>query len=262
MDDLPDNATASDLTALADGSLDPARRSDVLAAVDRSPELAAALAEQRDAVTLVRSVDVDAPAELHRRVGALAGAPRRRRPVAWRPGLAAAGVTVGVAVLAAAIVIATGGGGSPSSTPSVGRATALTLSPATAPAPVKSPVHRTELAAAVDGVSFPYWEDRFGWRAVGARHDSVGGRALTTVFYANARGQRIGYAILAGPPPGMRAGAVAWRGGVPFRLLSQDGAHVVTWLRAGRLCVVAGRGVDTRTLLRLASWSGEGPVVS
>ena len=48
---------------------------------------------------------------------------------------------------------------------------------------------------------------------------------------------------------------IAWRGGVSYRLLTENGAAVVTWLRDGHLCVVSGRGVSSATLLRLASWS-------
>jgi hypothetical protein len=48
---------------------------------------------------------------------------------------------------------------------------------------------------------------------------------------------------------------IAWRSGVAYRLLTQSGAAVVTWLRDGHLCVVSGRGVSSATLLRLAIWS-------
>jgi hypothetical protein len=47
------------------------------------------------------------------------------------------------------------------------------------------------------------------------------------------------------------------RWGVSYRVLSQDGATVVSWQRAGHLCVVSGRGVNARTLLSLASWDSE-----
>jgi hypothetical protein len=47
---------------------------------------------------------------------------------------------------------------------------------------------------------------------------------------------------------------------VPFRLLSEHGAPVVTWLRDGRLCVVSGQGVSGATLLRLASWDAHASV--
>ena len=139
---------------------------------------------------------------------------------------------------------------------SLRQVTAPTLRAATLPAPSESSAHHTQLAAAVDGVPFPYWGERFGWRSTGTRSDLIDGRTVTTVFYANGGGQRIGYAILAGNSvPRIDGGAVAWRGGVAYRLLAENSASVVTWVRDGHLCVVSGHGVPSATLLRLASWS-------
>ena len=158
------------------------------------------------------------------------------------------------AVVAVALAVVLSGGGSP--TISLGQAAAPTLRAATLPAPPESSAHHAQLAAAVDGVKFPYWEDRFGWRSTGARTDRVDGRAVTTVFYADSSGRRIGYAILAGTPaPRIGGGTIAWRDGVPYRLLAEHGAAAVTWVRDGHLCVISGRGVSNATLLRLASWS-------
>jgi hypothetical protein len=42
---------------------------------------------------------------------------------------------------------------------------------------------------------------------------------------------------------------------VPYRLLTENGASVVTWQRDGHLCVLSGHSVSSATLLRLASWS-------
>jgi hypothetical protein len=87
----------------------------------------------------------------------------------------------------------------------------------------------------------------------------VGGRTVTTVFYANQTGQRIGYAIVAGTPaPWVSGGVAKWRDGISYRLSTGQGASVVTWLRHGRLCVLSGRGVDGATLLLLASWGERG----
>jgi hypothetical protein len=156
--------------------------------------------------------------------------------------------------VAIALAVGLSGGGSP--TLSMGQAAAPTLRAATLPAPPESSAHREQLAAAVDGVKFPYWEDRFGWRSTGARTDRVDGHAVTTVFYADSSGRRIGYAILAGTPaPRSGGGTIAWRDGMPYRLLTEHGAAAVTWVRDGHLCVVSGRGVSSATLLRLASWS-------
>ena len=77
---------------------------------------------------------------------------------------------------------------------------ALTRLAPTAGAPPESAGDPAQLALAVDGVAFPYWEGRLGWHSAGARTDHIGGRTVTTVFYANSAGQRIGYAIVAGTP--------------------------------------------------------------
>jgi len=222
----------------------------------------------------VRSIDARAPDELHRRVGLLVNAHEqgaRRGPIPARRardgrsklGLGLAGALVAAAVVAVALTLALSGGrGGGAPTLTLREASALTLSAATAPAPAESPSDRGHLAAAVDGVAFPYWEDHFGWRSTGARSGRLGGRAVTTVFYENG-GRRLGYAIVAGTPaPRLSGGVVAWRAGVPYRLISNGEAHMISWLRNGHLCVVSARGVDSATLLRLASFTDSGYISS
>jgi hypothetical protein len=232
--------------------------------------------EQERVAELVRAVDVRAPEALHRRVqemvaahpasrrrarggpghGARTGAPDGALYGRLRPTLAAMAVA---AIAGAAVALLTGGGGShPGSgvEPSVSAASRLTLSAAITGAPEESRTHSEQLDVAVDGVAFPYWKERFGWRATGTRTDTIGGRSVRTVFYSGPRGRRIGYAILAGAPaPATRGGTVVWRGGAPYRLQRVGGVPVVTWRREGRLCVLSGRGVSDATLVRLASWS-------
>jgi hypothetical protein len=222
--------------------------------------------EQRRIAELLRSFDVSAPESLHRHVESLVAA-RQERHVAWRAsrrvfspvGLAGAGA-VAAAVVAVAIAVGLGSGGS-SPAVSFSQAAASTLRAATLPAPPESEAHYTQLAVAVNGVPFPYWSERFGWRSTGLRTDRVDGRLVTTVFYADSSGRRIGYAILAGTPvPRVGGGVIVWRGGVSYRLLTENGTAVVTWLREGHLCLVSGRGVSSATLLRLASWSDHATV--
>ena len=180
---------------------------------------------ESELIELVRSSEVRAPDSLHRQVGTLLASRRRRRLALHPPALAA----MAAAVVAIVIAVSPGGG---SSALSLRQAAAPTLRAATFPAPPESEAHHAQLAAAVDGVPFPYWEDRFGWRSTGMRSDQIAGRAITTVFYADASGRRIGYAIIAGhPAPQISGGAVFWRGGVPYRLLTENGASVVTWRR-------------------------------
>ncbi len=244
--------------------------------------------QPEEIVELIRSIDVGAPASLHARIDELvAGAtpgrrPKRRLPrplLAGATALAAlvAGATPGrrpkrrlprpllagataLATLVVALVLTLGGGGGPA--PIVQDAAALTLRPATAPPPAESHARRGQLAAAVEGVAFPYWEESLGWRSNGTREDRIDGRPVMTVFYVDARGQRLGYAI-AGGGDGWGSvlresgGSVHWRHGTAYRLLRLHGAQTVVWLRSGRLCVLSGRGVPAATLLRLAGW-GDG----
>ena len=219
---------------------------------------------ESELVEFVRSIDVRAPESLHSRVQALVadasrrkgrrGTGHRRAPAFARYAIAGA---LAAAVVASAIAIGLSGG---SNGPFIRPTSALTLGRSTAAAPRKTP-GTAHLAAAVDGVAFPYWEDRFGWRSTGTRSDRVNGRAVTTVFYADRAGRQIGYAIVAGTPaPTQDRGAIAWRDGTRFRVLQLDGATVVSWLRDGHLCVVAGRGVSAAMLLALASWHDRGSV--
>jgi hypothetical protein len=207
---------------------------------------------------------VKAPESLHLRVQdmvdeAQSRAPARRR-IGWtmltgRFSIAAAGAALTAAVAIALAVTLPGGGNSSALTPRA--AATLALAPATSPAPSESASNRSELTASVGGVAFPYWKERFGWRDSGARSDTLGGRAVTTVFYSNAGGRRVGYAIVAGPAPPSGGGTIVRRWGVSYRLSSQDHANVIVWRRGGHLCVMAGRGVSARTLLSLASWGSE-----
>ncbi len=219
--------------------------------------------DERRIAELLRSFDAPAPESLHRRIESLVAshqsrfaprAPRRGLGRFSALGLASAGA-VAAAVVVVVIAVGLGGGGS-APTVSFGQAAASTLRAARLPAPPESQAHHAQLAVAVDGMPFPYWSERFGWRSTGSRTDRVDGRSITTIFYGDSSGRRIGYAILAGTPaPRVGGGVIAWRGGVSYRLLSENGAAVVTWLRDGHLCVVSGRGVSSATLLELASWS-------
>ncbi len=221
-------------------------------------------ADEAELIELVRSIDVPAPASLHRKVDAIiaersGGARRARgrrqgtatRPFGLAPRLAAVGA-IAAAVIALAVAFSLSGS---SSTLSMRDAAALTHRAATHPAPAENSRDKRELAAAVDGVSFPYWGGHLGWHTTGSRSDQIDGRAVTTIFYENGHGKRIGYSIVAGAAPSQGSGGVvSRRDGTPYRLLTIDGAPVVTWQRNGHLCVVSGHGVGGATLLRLASW--------
>lgn len=215
---------------------------------------------ENDIATL--AANVKAPASLHQRIDAMATEAQQRSParrrIGWRmPArrLALAGATALAALGVVLAVTFSGGAGGRAFTPQA--AAQLALSRATLPAPSESASNRSQLAASVAGVAFPYWKERFGWRGSGARSDTLGGRTVTTVFYSNPNGQRIGYAIVAGPAPRASGGSIVRRWGVSYRLSSHDGANVIVWRRGGHLCVIAGRGVRPGTLLKLASWGSE-----
>jgi hypothetical protein len=231
------------------------------------------MSEQRprtetELIAFVRSSDVRAPEELHRSVESLIAdrsrgreRPRDSGRSGLRFGLGFAGTVVIAAAVAIALAVGLSGSGTPKLT--LSQASALTLRPATLPAPAESTRNDGQLTAAVDSISFPYWEDRFGWRATGERTDEIDGRAVRTVIYEDAHGRRIGYAIVADTPaPGLSGGGTWTHGTVPYRMFSVNGVQAVSWLRDGHLCVVSGRGVSSATLLKLASWSDDGSVSS
>jgi hypothetical protein len=214
--------------------------------------------DETELVELIRSIDVAAPRHVHERIeemtargaGRRTRAPRRRHALRLRVGAAA----TGLAALAAVLVLALSGGTSGGL--SVAQAAAVTLRPATAAAPGESARDRAALSAAVEGVSFPYWGARFGWRATGTRVDSVAGRRFETVLYGDGNGHTVGYSIASGSPAPALAGAgrEVMRGGTAYRVSRVGGVSVVTWKRDGHLCVVAGRGVSDAKLLALARW--------
>ncbi|HST43520.1 MAG TPA: hypothetical protein VLK58_28600 [Conexibacter sp.] len=166
---------------------------------------------------------------------------RRRRP---RLVLAAGALAALVAVALAATLLLSGGD---DAAPSVPQVAPVTLRAARAPAPAVRGGGLLE--ASIDGVAFPAWAN---WRATGERSDRVGGRDVRTVFYANRGGDRVGYAIAGGDALPYGGGRyVSWRG-IPMWVYELDGGTAVMWLRDGRTCIVAGRGVGTDTLLALA----------
>jgi hypothetical protein len=249
MTDFDQQPPHADLARLADGSLPASRQAELRAEVDRSPELVRALSEQQHAIALLRSTDVVAPDSLRMQVEQeirTATRPRRRR---FRFSWAIPAVTTLTAAAAVAIVLLTGGSGS--SAPSLSQATHLALAAAVYPAP--SEAHANTLNETAAGITFPYWQRSVGWRAVGSRVDRLSSRSVVTVFYTNPRGERVGYAIVGGAALPVSGGTTTTKDGISFTLLRQGSARLVTWLRAGHTCVIAGREVSDQTLLALAT---------
>ena len=212
-------AVEAELVALADGNLRFERRLEVEARVAASPALADALACQRAALAMLATAGaVTMPPALRARVAELQRR-RRRRLRLWVPVFGAA-----MAAAAAAVVLLVASGG-----PRVEDVLTAALRPATASA---APRER------IDGLAFPRYPR---WRAVGARADTIDGRATRTVFYERG-GRRVAYTIVARP-------ALPGRG-----LLTVHGRRAVQWTRAGHTCLISG-DVAPAVLVGLAATS-------
>lgn len=249
-DDMTDELKApeGELTRLADGTLPADQQADLLAQIQRSPELTASLAEQKRAITMLRGLDEPAPASLRARVDELTAAPAPRRAPRWRRALVLPGATAIAAVVAAVVILISGG----ASAPDVPAAARFAVASATLPSPPANPNQPSELTLHGAGIPFPAW-DRRGWTTSGARADTVGGRRITTVFYTSPSGRRIGYAITSGAPLSGAHGETATRYGVTFTMQPSGGARLITWVRNGHTCIIASRNVSYGTLLALAS---------
>ena len=144
--------------------------------------------------------------------------------------------------------------------PSFGEAVDVAKRGPTAPAPPTAPGDPNLLAASVSGVAFPDYSRAFGWRPVGERADELHGRRTATVYYRRG-GREVAYTIVSGEPLAWPEGArTTRRDGIELRSLAADGASVVTWLRDGHTCVLAGEDVRPEALRELAAWMGEGSI--
>ncbi len=260
------------------------QRESLMARIAESPELAAELEEQRRAVMLMRSLEqVEAPTLLRRSIelaakgeaaigdatagegsasaGATAarGARRERARVSRRssplrlPSRLLAGGAFAAAVVVVLVLVLTTGGST--NAPTVLQASGVGLRPITGAAPTESAHDPHLLAASAVGIAYPYWGGTLGWKAVGARTDTVGGRAVTTVFYANSHSQRIGYSIVAGPALAVPADSTSVKHhDMSFHVISHANPTIVTWREAGHTCILTARGVNPGKLIRLATW--------
>jgi hypothetical protein len=251
-------ATERNLAALADGSLAPDRAQDVERALAESPELREELRTQTYAVEAVRATeDVRAPASLRARVELAEPVSRPRRV---RFAVPAAALAAGTA----AVAIAIGGGGSEpapvASAPTVADAALIGHRAPVAAVPDAADDSATLPGPRAASLRFPYWQDRFGWKAIGTRHDRVQGRPATTVFYRRSR-QTVAYTIVSGAPLDVgRAAQHTTRAGTVLDTFSAHGRRVVTWRRRGHTCVLSSTGADEVAMQRLASWRGGGAI--
>ncbi len=240
----------AELSALADGTLERARRPEVEARIAASPELSALYERERRVVEVLHEArrTVRAPARLRARVEA--ERPSRRARVRRRAGYAGACAgALATAVLALVLILPVGTPGAPSVSQAAGLAV---LGPAaTAPAP--DPSSPGKLATTIEGLYFPNWSTRFGSRAVGKRIDHINGRLAVTVYY-DWQGTRLAYTIVGAPALATPAARVTMLDGTKLRTLTLHGHLVVTWRRRGHTCVLSGAGIPAVVLQRLAAW--------
>ena len=238
---MSDRALERDLTRLADGTLQPKRRESLERVVARSPELQEQLSDQRRAVEAVRYVAQRERAPLAVRMRHQAVRWSRRRARRHRTTLVLAATLAALGSTSLAVV---GGAGTAGLT--VAQAATLATRPALAVVAEPRDGALTLPGLRAEGLPFPYWEDRFGWRATGTRTDHLGGHDLTTVFYRR-KAQLIAYTIVSGKPLTADARATATTAG---------GRQIFTWSRAGHTCVLSGQNVPVQELVALAV-SGE-----
>lgn len=238
-----DDRLEAELVLLVDGQLEPERAAELEARADLADRIALVRAG-RDQLRGA-AASVEAPFDLRRQVDALATRRSRRRR--WRPLVALAGVGAAAAV-ALVLVTATGPPGVGDVLDAAGSGPAAALGPSGGPL----------LPVSVEGVRFPDYEEKFGWRAVGRRTDEVDGRDVTTVFYERGR-ERVSYSIVAGEALPEPDGEVVEAEGT--RLVRVGDGNAVTWRRLGHTCVMDGSpGVSVGTVAELAGWKAKGKV--
>jgi hypothetical protein len=247
----PTASELAELSALADGTLDPERRSIVQAQIAASPELTALYDREQRVVQALHQARATerAPARLRTRIEAArpSRAAAARRRFAYAGGVA---VALAAVVLALVLALPSGAPGGPS----VSDAAALANRGPTMAAPVPDPSHpRALLYQNVGEVYFPNWNTHLGWHAVGARTDTLHGRAAVTVYY-RSNNRMIAYTIVNSPPLSQPSGKETWRNGTELRTLQLNGRQVVTWRRNGDTCVLSGTGVTAAALQKLAAW--------
>jgi hypothetical protein len=210
--------------------------------------IAAAVAETHAPLALRERIEADRSRAVSRGVR---GRRRRLRGLLLPAGGLAAALVV-------AVIVVAGGGGAPSV---VATASLATRGPVL-PAPDEDKANGAVLKASVEGVPFPYWDDSFQWKAVGARDDKIEDRQARTVYYKNAKGAQAAYTILGGdavdPPSNARKQT---ENGIVLWVTQDSGRRIVTWRRGGHTCVLSAPiAVPEQKLLELASWKGKGRV--
>lgn len=245
----PSPTELAELSALADGRLEPGQRQAVEDRIARSLPLRTLYERERAAVDVLRRAATEpAPARLRMRLEAQRAS--RAAPLRWKPAYAAVAGALACVVVALALLLP---GGAPGS-PSISQAAQLALRGPSGPAPSADPNEpRIKLAQRLQGLYFPNWSDTLGWRPVGVRNDQLGGRRAVTVYYQQ-QGMSVAYTIVATPALAQPSTPETHLGRLVLHTLNLRGRSVVTWRRAGHTCVISASGVPMRVLERLADW--------
>lgn len=229
------------LTGLADGSLDESDRKSAETYVASSSEAQLRLARQRRVALALRAGGPTLAPQARSELDALTE--RRSRARSRRRALISPVPMAGLATVAAAVVVAlvllVGGGTHP---PSIARTAELAFSSPTSGAPRPSSNDPHLLDVSFGGITLPDYKHEFGVPATGQRTDMLGGRKLLTVYYRLPNGNRMSYSIVSGRPLPLPNGTqqVTYRN-VQIHGFSHQGLAVVTLVRNGRTCVLAGK---------------------
>jgi hypothetical protein len=244
-----------DILALDGGTLSERRRARALARVAADPEAQRMLDQQRRVRAALEALPVYAPSSLRARIERLhADAERTLLPIALtRRATVAAAVACAALALVFTLMLS-------SQAPTTTAVAAVVHRQAAEPAPQQGS-RPALLDREFAGVEFPRWRDEFGWNAVGARRDTIDGRATDTVFYFH-QGHRVSYTVVGGAPLEPPSDARRVRiGATTGYVYHDDEDHtVVTFERNGRTCVLAGHVIRDSTLIELADWRGGGTV--
>jgi len=244
----PGRRELAELSALADGTLDPGREAAVRARIESSDELSALYERERRVVDRMRTAaaSTHAPPALRARVTA---ADRARARARGRLRPAHIGIVAGFAAVLLALVLALPG--STPGSPTLSQAAALASKGPTGPASAAGVGAGSGYPGSTSGtIYFP--ESMFGFSATGQRIDHLDGHLAVTLYYRNG-GRAFAYTILSAPPIKQPRATLVTVNGTELHPLRLTSRHVVTWLRGGETCVLSAVGVSTSELQGLAA---------
>jgi len=245
------------LVAVADGVQRNRSRQRAARQLERVPDASLLVERQRRVSELLRG-GPELPRTLAERPREVA--PREHAPARRRLVVGVASLTVAAGALAAARALAL----FPSTPqpPTVAAVSRLGHARALDQAPRSRPGHRALVAASFEGVDFPNWSRRFGWHTTGARSDHLGGRTTLTVYYGHM-GHRIGYTVVSGPPLDLPArGRDLTRNGLAVTVVGEGMHASAVFVRNGHTCILSGHFAHRSTLIKLATWKGQGEIRS